>query len=886
MITYISEANAALYNRRFSKAEDTLKAKDSSVYGDISIGSLEEYFAYLRDLATLTDAENPDLGRFFTMLPLDEDTFDIDANTRKISVPASSFGTNGVGVEGDEMAEVVYFTIDRFFDAIDLARSDMNIAIQWQTTTSNGVEAGVSRNYVKDIETIPGKIIFGWPISSELTKKAGTIKFAVRFYMIGDEIVQSDNGTNTTVPTLTYSFSTLPAEVKIQATLDYDLFSEAAMDMIDHGDLYVTRINNSIITDPSIPAPSAPMFLVNLGNDKTFTVQKDANGIYQWTEYKEAIPEHLLITDLGEDNTYTFEALAAPTGSGAITYDWKKTPYKADGALSSNTISLNPTLNDVYQPADFSQKVGATTKAAINATGSNPTEYYLKTTNSETGADQYEKINVDTFLTDEAFIIDGDGKVVKGEEKFEFYVKYTSSVDVNYAEYKPVALREGLGEDDVPTLDASHLYYTQYEDPITHRPVYTVYSGNPADPAFEYTVNDEGTGIIVNGTEIPLYERYTFAKVDDAGDYYVEAIAKAHLKEARTESAHVRIPAPGKPVIESPEEENSPFTGSKLEAGSINWSKDSDGNYTIHATLDNNGRIVLPVAAHSPETEEGKEDIYGANPKVSLSYQWYSNYSDPSIHIYDEENSAIADDYMISDSATFATMDDNGSLTVIPGVNKDDLEFYVKVGNKRNTRVQTKYSYKYRVTPAPLPPVLSYGGAVTDWQTDQVARAVRLYNSSTGAYNKLRVGVNKTREVDSVNVPVQHDNYFYIWMKMNVEEGIESDKNASGAAILQVDLGEKGAEFGFVDPTGSSDVVVSTDATLDDLIHYLETDLATLENVDGMPKYVIAGDGGATLDLGSFGETDSDRQGYFYCIVVNQLNNHIAVNVSQFFIVT
>jgi hypothetical protein len=54
------------------------------------------------------------------MLPLDEEPFFIDANSRVIN-PSPSFPRNVVGVRGDQVAEIIYFKINRYFDATDLA---------------------------------------------------------------------------------------------------------------------------------------------------------------------------------------------------------------------------------------------------------------------------------------------------------------------------------------------------------------------------------------------------------------------------------------------------------------------------------------------------------------------------------------------------------------------------------------------------------------------------------------------------------------------------------------------------------------------------------------------------------------------------------------------
>ena len=76
------------------------------------------------------------------------------------------------------MCEIITFTIDRYFDYVDL--TDTDIAIQWKTNQ----EEGMSLIKLVDIKTLEseGKIRFGWPITKVLTKNAGNITFSVRFY--------------------------------------------------------------------------------------------------------------------------------------------------------------------------------------------------------------------------------------------------------------------------------------------------------------------------------------------------------------------------------------------------------------------------------------------------------------------------------------------------------------------------------------------------------------------------------------------------------------------------------------------------------------------------------------------------------------------------------
>ena len=122
------------YSKLFEKASIALGAKSEDEY----ITSLNEYFMNIVDLVAM---EN---GLQYTILPLDEEPFVINANTREIEVPPSF--KDGVGVQGDQAAEIIYFTIDRYFDATDL--NTQNIYIEWRNV--NGDE-GLSKEYISNL---------------------------------------------------------------------------------------------------------------------------------------------------------------------------------------------------------------------------------------------------------------------------------------------------------------------------------------------------------------------------------------------------------------------------------------------------------------------------------------------------------------------------------------------------------------------------------------------------------------------------------------------------------------------------------------------------------------------------------------------------------------
>ena len=168
MITAINNENREAYKKLFEAAMSDLN-------NGATINSLETYFSHIESLLGLTRPQNNKYGRKYSILPLQEDYFEIDANARTIKVP-EAFRKNGLGVQGDQTAETIYFKINRYFDAMDLYNTD--IYIQWEN--ANG-DQGLAKEWVRDIETYDDYMVFGWVLGDLITKVPGTLKFSVRF---------------------------------------------------------------------------------------------------------------------------------------------------------------------------------------------------------------------------------------------------------------------------------------------------------------------------------------------------------------------------------------------------------------------------------------------------------------------------------------------------------------------------------------------------------------------------------------------------------------------------------------------------------------------------------------------------------------------------------
>lgn len=362
MITYVDNSNAIKYTVLFEQATQDLVAAqiqaddngesgfsytyrkdengkpyvdpDTGLYvADDPITTIEKYFAYLKYLVELEDANSSDtrkvlhsLGRRYTMLPLDETPFEINANSRQITIP-SNFSANGVAVQGDQLAEVLYFRIDRYFDAKDL--DDAEIFIQWET--ADGV-TGLSAPIVIDIMSEPNKIIFGWALSEALTKKPGNIKFAVRFYKWANDAMTK----------LSYSWASQTVSVAVKETLDYELsdvvLQQVARDMKDENELMIARIKSSETTVTDNEEAAVPVYVLNLRDDVNAVNDLANNNILYIDLDATTIDDETVLE-------YPLKAQARSADGGIISYVWH---YES---LDHNTAAQGQTMGSESDPS-------------------------------------------------------------------------------------------------------------------------------------------------------------------------------------------------------------------------------------------------------------------------------------------------------------------------------------------------------------------------------------------------------------------------------------------------------------------------------------------------------------------------------------------------------
>lgn len=306
----------------------------ASSYGKNTFSDLAHYFAYLPALIR----HKPK----FLMMPIDEAPFEIKANTREIKVPPEF--TKCSGVQSDNYAEIITFTINRYFDYKDL--SNANIAVQWINEAAN--KEGVSFIDLVDIETYgdEDKIRFGWPLTAEMTAAAGNLRFAVRFYT-AEEIGGS--------LTFNYLLNTTPASIPIKETLNVDLNGKNVIKNNKDYEIFLNTVTSSLNPSYAIPTPV------------TFKSTPDS------------IEAIILSDDKAINNTLELQAEATTADGNAIIYEWyyvapgfrPYVPYDENGVETTwptvrpatTFYKLNENYEEGSEEADKKDKYIAFTEA-------------------------------------------------------------------------------------------------------------------------------------------------------------------------------------------------------------------------------------------------------------------------------------------------------------------------------------------------------------------------------------------------------------------------------------------------------------------------------------------------------------------------------------------
>lgn len=280
---------------------------------------------------------------------INESPLVINLDTRMITVP-SAFATCA-SVQNDQLAELVIFEVDRFFDFMDL--SNTHIYVQWK----NNVAEGDTRITMVDFESVPGKILFAWPLTTEITEAAGTVKFSVRFFRIND------------AKELIYSLNTQEAAINIKPSLAAGL-NEVTVEPMD---MLPGVILNSPHAGVGATLPATPRFTTPGQDIALLTI--DNGGNYIVSDLNKV--DNKYVANLAND-TLTLCAQAYTPDLGTIVYSWNHITDQIDdeGNIIINEYKITDgEVNDIYI------RLSNERLAALREEGAEPeanVEYYFK----------------------------------------------------------------------------------------------------------------------------------------------------------------------------------------------------------------------------------------------------------------------------------------------------------------------------------------------------------------------------------------------------------------------------------------------------------------------------------------------------------------------------
>ena len=192
MIVSINQNNSDKYLNLFKEAYELLGLNNNE---EGRFTSLAEYYGHMADLFATAEYK-------YVLLPLDEEAFYIDLNSRTINVPQSF--SKCASVQNDQLAETIIFEVDRYFDFMDLSMTDIHVQWTIPENKKDNVALYEGATLVEMIDlSEAGKIRFAWPLNDSITKAAGPVNFSVRFSLVDsatpDKIYYSLNTTSATI---------------------------------------------------------------------------------------------------------------------------------------------------------------------------------------------------------------------------------------------------------------------------------------------------------------------------------------------------------------------------------------------------------------------------------------------------------------------------------------------------------------------------------------------------------------------------------------------------------------------------------------------------------------------------------------------------------------
>lgn len=596
MISKVTQGNKELIKTRIAEINQALADKGEN----IRIDSFESYYANIVKISQLATNFHNAPYKFFLM-PLDEPMFEINANQRTITVP-SHFSKNGVGVYGDHMAEVLYFSIDRYFDYQDLYSVD-EIVINWQfrvngASRTQDIETKQSLALAPDDTFEPGKIVFGWVITNEMTPSRGTLTFSVSFVKhIGDQYE--------------YVLNTRPSQVQI-----YDSLVLEDPSVLDNMKRPVfSRLMNSRYTPDNVKPLEDPEF-------RSEPIKDNKGQIIGYKGLPEVI--NFDIDENGiESNRVVLQVLGRSIDDGNIVYTWSGTTDVGADDIAGNIDSQS----FEYSRRDEGEDPKETDYIPVNTTTPEDHIVYFWKNSSN----QFERLPLENMTIEEAFSADNcDNVYVLGSSLI-----IETKLDDNNENYIGIGKAGLFGV----SLQATKTVSQEGEEPLVIQN-----SGN-SQPAlcripFAAVPKVELTAEGVNPTSI---ENVSIVDNDIASQYiFIEnsvpqLIANVFIDESKIDStkgiiAESSLGAIGFKMASADDEVPSDFSDITFEAPTqdsqyniLNGSATSEGEYRVYAINRRNHTYsvsdpsnILKISKIAPKLEDINVEIRYKDEAVTV----------------------------------------------------------------------------------------------------------------------------------------------------------------------------------------------------------------------------------------------------------------------------
>lgn len=371
MKVVMNDTNAVAYEELFADFSEYLQ--NNGMAAQAPVTNLVGYFKALN--ACISQGTRPPFKYY--RVPVDEPTFDVNMDTRTITVP-QKFAQHGLGVQGDINAEIIIFKIDRLYDLMDLHRlvAEDGCWVQW--SHSKGAVTGNSEVILSDvydevqevamknadgtpmldqdgkpiIKKISNPYIYAaWVLSEQVTRGVGNIDFALRFFTLANNAI-------TGKPYIDYSVSTQKASCKINAAIEIPVLDQdGEMIVEDLQELILSRpIYSGVINSMNGASPHITQNLI-AGTYNLSVSSADAQL------YNEAFPE----------GVYKFEVDAESPDNKEIVYQW----------YSGRNIVYNPLNNDEYDIDLAPEKKFGTLANGKTYVATTAGSYYCKVGNQD-----------------------------------------------------------------------------------------------------------------------------------------------------------------------------------------------------------------------------------------------------------------------------------------------------------------------------------------------------------------------------------------------------------------------------------------------------------------------------------------------------------------------